>query len=230
MVIYVHGNRVESGEAVSRGRLIYRYVKRYRKPQPIDWVIWSWPSEKLGLPVRDVREKARRTDAQGLYLAWFLRKFAEPSETVLIGYSFGGRIVTGSLHALAGGRLGGRAMPGQPRYDSHVRVGLVAPAIERNWLTPQGYHGRATKNLDRLVLLYNHRDPVLKRYWLLDLVRGGIALGYAGPAALGRRYDGTGVPVIAEDFARIVGKDHDELEYYTRDRRTSQRMAALINE
>ena len=90
----------------------------------------------------------------------------------------------------------------------------MAPAIERNWLLPSGYHGKATRNLDRLVLMYNHRDSVLKRYWLIDRMRSSVALGYSGPRAFGPRFDGSRLPVVARDFARVIGTHHDELDYY----------------
>ena len=147
----------------------------------------------------------------------------------MIGYSFGGRVVTGSLHALGGGQLGGRKLPGPEVLGASVRAGLVAPAIERSWLLPNGYHGKATQNLERLVLMYNRRDSILKRYWLLDLVRGSVALGYSGPRDFGPRFDGTRLPVIARDFAQVIGKEHDELEYYTKDCRASSEMAQLIH-
>ena len=228
-VIYVHGNRTSASVAIRRGLTIHRYIARHRGPQPIDWVIWSWPSEQHGLPVRDAREKAKRTDAHGMYLALFLRdNFTGGAPPTMIGYSFGGRMVTGSLHALAGGPLGGRRLPGPALTGAGIRAGLVAPAIESNWLLPNGYHGKATQNLNQMVLMYNHRDSVLKRYWLLDRVRGSMALGYSGPRTFGPRFDGSRLPVIARDFAKVIGNHHDELDYYQKDYRASSEMARLI--
>lgn len=228
-VIYVHGNRTPTSVASERGMTIYRFVARYRRSEPIDWIIWSWPSEQQGFLVHDVREKAGRTDAQGMYLAHFIRgNLNSAAITAMIGYSFGGRVVTGSLHALAGGSLGGRKLPGSTISGASIRTGLVAPAIESSWLSARGYHGKATQNMEQLVLMYNHRDSVLKRYWLLDRVRSNVALGYSGPRTFGLRFDGSRLPVIARDFAQIIGRNHDEIVYYEKDYHTSSEMARLI--
>jgi hypothetical protein len=106
---------------------------------------------------------------------------------------------------------------------------LVAPAIESGWLLPNGYHAQATKNLEKLVLMYNHRDSVLKRYWLLDRMRSSVALGYSGPRSFGPRFDGSRLPVVARDFAQVIGHNHDELDYYQKDCRASSEMARLIH-
>ena len=141
-------------------------------------MIWSWPSSRAGILTHDVREKAERTDAQGLYLAWLLREHSQQSaSTTLIGYSFGGRIATGALHALAGGKLGGRTLAGQPISGKPINAGLIAPAIDSHWLSGHGYHSQATSNMHRMVLMYNRKDIILKSYWRVDKIRGRMALG-----------------------------------------------------
>ncbi|MFK8112367.1 MAG: alpha/beta hydrolase [Rubripirellula sp.] len=231
VVIYVHGYRMDAKDVVGRGMSVYRSTRACRSSRPIDWVIWSWPSNKEGRIIRDVRSKADRTDAQGLYLAWVLRELAERSvPTTLIGYSFGGRVITGALHALAGGGLKGRRLPGAAVTGLRIDAGLVAPAVESNWMTRHGYHGKATQNLDRLLVLYNKRDAILKRYWLIDRVRGSMALGYSGPRAFAPRSDGSKLSVTSRDCSVVVGKHHVELEYYTSSCRAGSEMAKLIND
>ena len=230
-VVYVHGNRMQSQEAIGRGFAVYRNISRYRDSRPVDWVIWSWPSAKQGILIHDARRKAARTDAQGLYLAWLLRRHVEQGiPTTLIGFSFGGRVITGSLHALAGGKLGGREMPGSPVSGVPFDAGLVAPAIDSHWLGKKGYHSLATQNLDRLVLLYNRRDVVLKRYWLLDRVRGRMALGYSGPRVFAPRADGSKLSVLSRDCSPSIGLQHDELDYYRKSCHAGSFMARLIDD
>ena len=230
-VVYVHGNRIPPDEAIERGFAVYRNVKCYRTGSPIDWVIWSWPSEKKGLLMRDARIKASRTDGQGLYLAWVLKHHAgEGISTTLIGYSFGGRSVTGALHAAAGGALAGRKLPGEPVKDGAFDAGLVAPAVDAHWLTSRGYHHLATQNLNQLVLMYNRRDAVLKRFWLVDKVKGRMALGYSGPTAFAPRFDGTKLPVRARDCSPSIGVQHDELDYYRKSCHAGWEMARLIDD
>jgi hypothetical protein len=181
--------------------------------------------------VHDFRRKADRTEAQGLYLSWLLRKHVESDvPTTLIGYSFGVPVVTGALHALAGGKLGGRSLPGPAINGIPFDAGFVAPAIERHSLTSHGEYALATKNLDRLLLLYNRRDAVLKRYWLLDRVRGTVALGYSGPTAFAPRADGSKLSVRARDCSPSVGLQHVELNYYNKSCLAGPEMAALIDD
>ena len=230
VVIYVHGNRMSEDIAVCYGLEIRQQSIRCRKSGPVDWVIWSWPSAKQGMLVRDVRRKAGRTDTQGLYLSWVLRKHAEASvPTTLIGFSFGSRVITGSLHALAGGKLAGRRLPGPAITDARFDAGLLAPAIESDWMARCGYHSKATQNLNKLVVMYNQRDAVLKRYWLLDRVRGNIAMGYSGPRTFAPRADGSKITVRARDCSPFVGKQHSELDYYQKSCRADYEMAALID-
>lgn len=231
VVVYVHGNRMASNKVVNRSFSVYRNIVRCNEKRPMDWVIFSWPSTKQGVLMHDARRKASRTDAQGLYLAWLLRQQVEQAEsTKMIGFSFGSRVITGALHSLAGGKLGGRLLPGSPTTGATVDVGLVAPAIDSNWLSEKGYHAMATKNLDRLALLYNRRDAVLKRYWLLNKVRGRVALGYTGPRSFAPRADGSELPVVARDYSSYIGLRHDELDYYTKSRHAANIMADLIND
>lgn len=231
VVIYVHGNRMDSCDVIPRALSVYRKTLPCRQNRPIDWVIWSWPSAKVGCPIEDVRVKASRTDAQGLYLAWLLRNHVDHQvPTTLIGYSFGGRVVTGALHALAGGKLSRRGIPNPPVTEMRFDVGLVAPAIESQWMSRNGYHQLATQNLDRLLVLYNRRDAVLKRYWLIDRVRGSMALGYSGPRSFAPRADGSKISLIARDCSVAVGRDHRELNYYDNNCRAGSVMAQLIDD
>lgn len=230
VVIYIHGNRMPADEITSRASSVRRQIRARCMRQPVDWVVFSWPSDREMAGVKDFREKADRCDAQGLYLASLMRNYVEASTPmVMIGYSFGARVATGALHALAGGRLAGRCLPTEPVTGANVNVGLVAPAIESNWLGGRGYHGHATKNMNQLVLLYNRRDVVLKRYWLLEKVRRETALGYSGPTCFAPRIDGSRLPVRSRDCSPSVKIRHSELDYYGAGCHAGCDMARLIN-
>ncbi|WP_199169788.1 hypothetical protein [Rhodopirellula bahusiensis] len=229
-VIYVHGNRRSASLAIERGMGVARELESNRCGHlPMDFVIWSWQSDRETFAISDARIKAERTDAQGLYLAWLLRRHVEAAQpTSLIGFSFGGRIVTGSLHALAGGAIGRRRLNEEPVLAANLDVGLLAPAIQSDWLTPHGYHRLATQNMNRLVLLYNRRDAILKNYWLLSRIRGTSALGYTGPTRFAARYDGSPLPVRSRDCSPTVGKAHSEVDYYERSCYAGREMASLL--
>lgn len=232
-VFYAHGNRFTPIEAVDRASFIYSRITANRvTDQSIRLIIWSWPSERAGLLLQDARIKAERTDSQGLYLAWLLREMTgvSPVPLTLVGYSFGGRVITGALHAVAGGTLDGRRLPGPHIRGLPAHVGLIAAAVDREWLLAGEYHGLATKNIDRMTLMYNPRDRVLRQYWLLDPTDLRRALGAVGPMRFGTRYDGTRLPVRAVNCSRTVGRRHDELDYMSDDCGGGREMAALIEE
>jgi len=230
-VIYVHGNRFSAEDAITRGCWVHANIAIRDVNAPLDWIIWSWESDKNGILVRDARLKANRTEGQGIYLAWLLRKQAKHGNpTTLIGYSFGGRIVTGALHAAAGGELGGVSLEGEPALGAPFNAVLIAPAIDSLWLDDRGYHHLATQNLDRLTLLYNRRDAVLKRYWLIDRVQGRLALGYTGPRSFAPRFDGSSLPVLSRDCSDSIGVKHDELYYFQKTCHAGREIASLINQ
>jgi hypothetical protein len=229
VLIHVHGNRMNPDDAIERGLFVYKNTVAHANAAPIDFIVFSWPSEKTGILLKDGREKAERTDAEGLYLAWLLREFANRNVRVtLIGFSFGGRVATGAMHALAGGKLGGRVLPGEHVQGANISVGLIAPALEDDWLRKGSYHGMASVNMTQLSVLYNRRDAVLRRYWLLDAVRGSMALGYTGPKGIAPRFDGSSVPVMARDCSPSLGIRHDEQQYYSQDCRAGKQLAKLL--
>jgi len=231
VVIHVHGNRMTEMDANHRGRFVYRYIRPGIPEQPIDFVIFSWPSEQTGLLLRDGREKAMMTEAEGLYFAAMLREIiAREASVAIVAYSFGCRVATGGLHTLAGGSLSGRRLPGPVMTGANVTVGLVAPAMEADWLAKGRYHGMASHNISRLAVLYNSRDAVLKRYWLLDSATRGRALGYTGPRQIAHGFDGSPIPLTKSDCSAFLGLRHNEMEYYTDGCNAGRTMAKLIRE
>ncbi len=230
VVLHVHGNRLTECEAIARGLFVYRNVTPCLPYPAIDFLVFTWPSERLGLPIRDGRRKAQMTEAEGLYLAWFLRELVQRDLSVtVIGYSFGARVVTGALHTLAGGHLSGRRLPGPTIRGAELAVGLVAPALEANWLDRGQYHGLASQNMSDLAVLYNSKDAILKRYWLITSATRGGALGYSGPKRIALGYDGQRVPLVMRDCARFLGIGHSEIDYYARGCRIGPTLARLIH-
>ncbi|WP_146520878.1 hypothetical protein [Stieleria varia] len=231
LIIYVHGNRMESEDLLSRAMSVHNSVRQFRNQQPIDWLIWSWPSEKDGILLEDAREKAKRTDAQALYLAWFLANQTDVGQPIgLIGYSFGCRIIGGALHALAGGNISGRTLPGEHRVGEHFQVGFVAPAMDARAMSACGVYRNACQNINELGLMYNRRDAVLRQFWKLDRDRSTMALGYSGPRSFAPRYDGSTLPVYARNCSQTIGLRHAELDYYEKQCYAGRDMSRLINQ
>ncbi|WP_145098650.1 hypothetical protein [Rosistilla carotiformis] len=214
-VIYFHGNRFTAQEAIDRSLRIYRYVnRRCHNQTKIRWILWSWPSDPILNPLTDVRSKADRADTQALYAGRVLQHFPAPDRLEMVGYSFGGRIVTGALHTAAGGAIKGRTLPGQPLLGARIGIHLVAPALDRHWLGRGQMHGKAVENIGAMNLFYNSRDRVLSLYAMVSKYHNPTALGFAGLGPLAKRSDQLPIEIHAKDCGGSVGILHDELKYF----------------
>lgn len=229
-VIYVHGNRMDSSDAVERGERVYRQFTRGLGPDvPLRLVVWSWPSTLIHGPLKDVRAKAARTDSDAFYLGWFLSRLNPDTEVSLLGYSFGARVVTGALHVRAGGSSAGAALDPQdvmPRR--RTRVALTAGAMDRDFVYPGNQHGLALSQVDQMLVMYNSQDRVLKRYRLIEQRDQAQALGYMGlePSRLGD---------LAQRIKRVdancaVGARHAESAYTSSPWVGNQLRAALLDD
>ena len=211
-VIYVHGNRVEDGDDKPHGLGFHRSLAA-RKPgeSPIRFIIWSWPSSQIRGAVKDYQVKAARTKPAGWQLAWAVDQMPAETPLGLVGYSYGARVVTGSLHLLAGGRLGEmqlaeRVHPARPP----VRAALLAAAVDASWIRPAGYHGRALEQVDQLLLVNNHRDPAM-RFYHMAFEGKDRPLGYGG--AFGLNMGEFAGRIRSIDVTGAVGRHHSLNEY-----------------
>ncbi len=216
-VIYVHGNRIESDEVLHRGLVAYRALRRIAPDAPpLRFVIWSWPSDKVPgpHPRRDAQVKAARTHCESFFLASFIAQLDSDTPLSLLGYSFGGRIVSGALHLTAGGTLGRYELEDDtPRLPHSIRAALLAPGMDNHWWLPGAYHGECFAQVDRLLLLYNPRDPILRLYPRVEPGRSAQALGYTGfcwTSRLGENAD----RLEQANVACRIGKTHEEDAYF----------------
>lgn len=179
---WVHGDRIDSGEAPEVGLTVYhRLVEAKCDAPPLRLVIWSWPTTQVyRRPVPDARLKASRAPATGFHLGYVLSRAKGDAPVGLIGYSLGSRAITGALHVLSGGELNGCRLEKPPVAVPKYRAALMASATDYDWLEPDQPHGMALKSVERMLLLNNACDRVLAHYRLL-------ACGRHGPPALGFR-------------------------------------------
>jgi hypothetical protein len=179
-VFFVHGHRVNMHWAMELGWEIYRGLVQAcpAAPPPIRYVIWKWPSEGGGRPIRDAREKAVIADQQSYKLGWFMGHVPATTPLSFVGFSFGPRVIAGALHLSAGGVLHGQRL--QATYGSRTRSVFWAAGTNCDWLAPGHRHGNAVHTTDAMLNLYNCCDPVLRFY---PRVGGSSALGYAGMPA-----------------------------------------------
>lgn len=214
-VIFIHGNRYSAGDAIQSGWEAYYALLRCAPPaQPIRFVIWSWPSERDGGPIRDARVKACRTLVEGYYLARWMTQISPDVPTGLVGYSFGSRVALGAVHLAGGGQLSGRVIPEATQQEvAMYRVAMLAAGAEDDGLLPGARFQMAMSRTDHLLNLYNPCDPVLKRYRVVSKYEKPEAMGYGG--IVGERMLGEAALRITErDVSHIVGKSHNEDDYF----------------
>jgi hypothetical protein len=224
-IFYVHGNWMTRDNSRGRVQFLCRLI-RCQTNAPFRMIMLSWPSQREKHPVHDIRENANCADIQAFHLAWLMRQLPPEEKVSVMGFSFGGRVVTGALHLIAGGCILGHSLndyAGRELVECDTtrkyRVSLCAPAIDRQWLEPNSRHGRAMSSIDHLVNLYNSRDPVLRRFRFVDLARP-IAAGFSGFPNVGDPRQTTPFTrqdrIEQYDCSDVLGGTHDERSYYTK--------------
>jgi hypothetical protein len=212
-IFFVHGNQITPGEAKSQGLAVYRRLAHYGTGEPIRFVIFSWPSSRVGRILRDVQVKAVRTGPAGCQLGWLIDQMPAEAHVSLIGFSFGARIVTGGLHVLGGGSLGRGMKLAEPAHPDRppVDVVLIAAALHCHWLGDGQYHGRAMTRVEKMFLLNNCSDIALKYYRFSTPGRDRPqALGLHGPNCLDAD---DASKILTRDVSRYAGRQHDLFMY-----------------
>jgi hypothetical protein len=207
-ILYVHGNWMERDNARERVNIVDRYLAR-RATEPYRLIMLSWPSERNQPVLKDIRSNAAMSDANSVIVAELLSSLSEmPTQVSLLGFSLGARSVTGGLHMDAQNPIP------HPSY----RVSLVAPAVDKNWLQPGGKESKALTHVERMVNLYNSKDPILRRFRFIDSVARPIAGGFSGFEGLSTARSTKPLennPLIRQyDCGGSIGATHSERSYY----------------
>ena len=211
-IVYVHGNWMEWDNARERGLYVYQLLAAQTQ-EPIRLILFTWPSQRDGRIGPDVREKASLAHVESYYLADFLKYVPNDRPLSMMGFSFGGAVIGGTLQLLTGGPLDCRRLPQPIAMHRDVRVSLVAPAFDRNQFSAGGKYEAALQQIDKLINLYNSTDPVLKRFRFID--RGEpVAAGFLGISARGDSRLATDPKVVQFDCTRAAGRTHSEVDYY----------------
>ncbi len=211
LVIFVHGNRYESGDAKSQGIQLAGRLAACR-PGTLSprVVVFSWPSQKQGMLLKDGRRKYERAYADGHYLAGFLGQVSPEQPVAIVGYSFGALVAAEALEDLVAEDL--PAFPGLRWAERPGRTHLVfiVPAIRSDAAAPRGPYRGMLAGLDRFTLLINSRDEALKFFPFLEPAVKAEAMGYVG---MPRRWLPDGLEYVATDAAGVVGKMHTMRRY-----------------
>jgi hypothetical protein len=159
--------------------------------------------------------KAGYTLPAAFHLARFIDAIHSDVHVGLTAYSFGGRIAVGSLHLLGGGALNGRTIAlGSAAVRPPMDVVLIAAAADNDWLLPGHARGKALKVVNRMLLVRNSCDKVLRFYhWLYGRRSCAEALGRSGMGGLAQL--GAEQHKIAQfDACCLVGPEHYWANYF----------------
>jgi esterase/lipase superfamily enzyme len=178
---------------------------------PVRTVIFSWPSDKQGILLRDSRVKYERAVTDGHYLAWLLSQVEPDRPVAIVGYSYGALIALEALedlvHAEAAGRSDVRSWTNR---SAPLHLVLVAAAVRQDAFAPRGPYREILPCIDRLTILSNSSDIALRFFEHVDRSLRTEALGNIGmPAAWIPR----GIEFSQVDCAEIVGPSH-RLKHY----------------
>ncbi|HWB13226.1 MAG TPA: hypothetical protein VG826_28630 [Pirellulales bacterium] len=204
--VLVLGNGYTSAETQAMGQKVYRrLVAGLPGDTAVRFVVWSWPSDHVDAgPIKDLRVKAGRTWHVARALAHWLDDIEPVGRLSLMGASFGARVVMETLELRATASDSVSRSPARPAAN----VVLISAAVDNDWLLPGRKLDMALSQVDRLLLVNNTSDRVLKRYhWLYGRRSTATALGNTGLPA-GVRLGPDGDKVVQYDAAPIVGRQH----------------------
>lgn len=207
LMIFIHGNRYDASDATQQGLLLARHcAAACPGTGPIRTVIYSWPSGKEGVLLRDGRTKYERAYSEGRYMAWLLGQVDPDRPVGIVGYSFGALITAEALDDLIDAEAAGRGdlQPWRHR-PAQTNLMLIAPAVRCDAFAPRGPYRRTLDCVDRVSLIINPRDKALEFFPFLDRRLGIEALGHTG---MPRRWVPAHVEYSAVNAETIVGKRH----------------------
>ncbi len=213
-VVFVHGNQTTAEEAQEIGLVLYRDLASDAKDdRPLHFVIWSWPSDRVGgTQLNDVRVKAPRADVAGYYLATVVNRMNSQTPTTMIGFSYGARAITGALQLEAGGQLCGWTLP-KKQARAAANVALLGAAEDSDWLLPGQRNDQALSQTEHLLNVYNSSDHVLRFYHFIYGRRcNADALGYVG-LSTGQLTAEQRAKVSQCDAGSTIGSEHSSNNY-----------------
>ena len=184
-IMFVHGFWTDAWEAHSKGEMVFRaLLDEEANKEPHRLVIWSWPSDRnrRNRISQDAREKAWRSDFDGMLLASLINQSKTERPVSILGYSLGARAMFGALHLLDGGTYEDHRVSATPTVKKiPIRVVTMAAALHNYWLDPGQRFSKALDRAENTVLLNNQCDRALKWY-----PRAFGRNRRCGPEALGR--------------------------------------------
>lgn len=189
--VWTHGNWVSHDRAATMGWHVYEQFKSCGAGDAsFRMIIFSWPTERQGKVRQDARAKAIAAEEYAWPLAWVVDRLPPETPVSLLGFSYGARLNSATLHLLGGGELCGRYLerPEGTSAPRQLREILLAAAMDNFVLAPDAQYRNALPAAERIVNIFNARDNVLDLYPLLWRLGGPKAAGYTGLIGYGGPY------------------------------------------
>lgn len=164
--IVVHGSFMDSPSVVPEASATWRWLKEGSCGQSFQMIYFSWPSDRplTALASIDVAVLGKRASRNGFYLASLIEKLPAECPISLVGHSHGTRVISSSLHLMAGGVVEGYQHVSSRRNGRRIRTVFIASAIDHDWLNPGERFDRALCSTECLLTMTNHLDPALMIY------------------------------------------------------------------
>ncbi|MBI1901731.1 MAG: alpha/beta hydrolase [Planctomycetia bacterium] len=214
---WVHGNRISTWEANYDGWTMRQRLNEATAGRPVRFVIWSWPSGQIRGQLRDVREKALRADDGAYPLAWVVKQLPRDHEVGLVGFSYGARLISGSLHILGQWSAAEEVRPkvtvtsaqsssATAAEPPRRRAVLMAAAMDDYAFAEGAHNGLALSQVETMFVFVNNSDRALKWYRRLWGRGGPEALGYVGACG---HLGPDGEHLREFDCTCHIGSEHD---------------------
>lgn len=212
-----HGSFVTWESMLVDSARTYPWLRQAAPNQPIHIIFYTWASDDGALFTHlKVNKFGQRASLNGLYLADLVTKISADHPVCLIGHSHGTRLVSASLHALAGGAVDGRVLACGPQPPRHIRVVLAAAAIDHDWLNPTERFGLALCQSEAVVNLKNSHDFPLLFYPLRRPI-STPAMAISGVTRRDRVEMGSeGQKIVDLNVTHQIGLGHVWGYYYNR--------------
>ncbi|MDR2642535.1 MAG: alpha/beta hydrolase [Planctomycetaceae bacterium] len=208
LVIVTHGYKMTYPEAKQFG---INFSKLTRKLGEHRFLFWSWDSEKEVCGIKsDAINAGKKADSEAKHLTDFLKQLKPESKIALIGFSYGARLISNSLHELATEQQAQNNTNNKNNSivtPTKIRVIFLAAAVDCDQFGQNKKYGNLLSITDKLLVNINSSDPALLLYPLLT--------GIGSPKAVGRRginYSGIpkdlAVKIKYLDVRPEIGVDH----------------------
>ncbi len=222
--VFIHGYGTDHDWAVRHGNQLYGLMKQQACGHAFRLIVWSWPADHMGRYRADVQAKICRSDVEAYYLARVLCGLPKGTPLSMEGYSLGCRTASGALELWAGGSVAGHSLAPeilaawQNAGPRPMRVIMLAPAMDTDWLEPCCPGGLAPLAVQRILVVTDGCDRAMKWYSRIYGRHGPEAMGHAGPAGT------AGGKLEVVDVCCEVGKKH-AFDLYQDSSPVTQRLA-----